>query len=95
MRTSPCDAHRRPPAPTAAELEKHARRFGPGGVAETAAELGVDVKVELPKLKPRRRGPTRKERVAGHIKAGHSVDVIAELEGITTSYARRLIEELS
>ena len=79
---------------TAERLERHAKRFGPEGVAETAAELGVDVTVERPKRKAARRGPTLKERVAGHIEAGHSVELIAELENLSPSRARRLVAEV-
>lgn len=79
--------------PTAAELERHAKRFGPEGVAEMADELGVDVTVERPRRK-RSRGPSLKQRVAGHVANGHGVDVIAELEDLSPARARRLIEEV-
>ena len=80
--------------PTPEALERHAKKYGPEGVVETAAELGVDVKVERKTERRRRGGPTLKQRVAAHIEAGHSVDVIAELENLTPGRARRIIEEL-
>lgn len=46
------------PRPTAAGLEKHALRFGPSQVAETAAEYGLQVDVAgavEPKRRRRRR----------------------------------------
>lgn len=81
------------PRPTKAQLEKHAARFGPDQVAETAAELGVDVEVTRAK-KARAKGPTLKQRVAAHVAAGHSVDVIAEMEDLSPARARRLVEEV-
>lgn len=42
--------------PTTEALEKHARRFGPEGVVETALEFGLDVDVSAaPVRRPRRR----------------------------------------
>lgn len=82
---------------TTAELERHARRFGPEGVEELAAELGVKVRLERPKAPARKRakGPTLKERVAAHVAAGHGVELIAELENLSPSRARRLVQEVS
>lgn len=82
------------PAPTAEELERHAQRFGPEGVAETADELGVDVAVERPRRKRGPRRPTLKARVAELMAQGHGVDVIAELENLSPSRARRIMEEV-
>lgn len=81
--------------PTAAELERHARRFGPEGVEELASELGVKVKLERPKVtRKRAKGPTLKERVAAHVAEGRGVELIAELENLSPSRARRIIEEV-
>jgi hypothetical protein len=81
---------------TAAQLERHARLFGPEGIAETAAELGVTVKVERSKAaRKRTKGPTLKARVVEHVTAGRSAELIAELENLSPSRARRLIEEVS
>lgn len=80
--------------PTAAGLERHARKFGPEQVAETAAEYGLSVAIERPKARPKRGGgPTLRERVAGYLKAGHGADVIAELENLSPARAKRLITE--
>lgn len=80
-------------APTAAELERHARRFGPEGVEQTATELGVKVAVARPTRRRTARGPTLKERVAGHLAAGRSVELIAELESLSPTRARRIARE--
>lgn len=82
-------------APTAASLEKHARRFGREQVAETAAELGIEVEVETPTRRARAKGPTLKERVRVYLMAGHGVETIAELEKMTPARARKIIEEVS
>lgn len=89
----PCLQERR--APTAAELERHAKRFGPAGVAETAAELGVDVQVERAARKRGVRGPTLKARVAEHVAAGRGIELIAELENLSPSRARRIVQEVT
>lgn len=84
------------PAPSAAQLERHARRFGPAQVAETAAEFGVSVAIERATRKPRLiAGPSLKQRVAGHVKAGRSVELIAEIEDLSPSRARRLVAEVA
>lgn len=83
-------------APTTAELERHARRFGPEGVAELARQLGVDVRVERPaSTRKRAKGPTLKQRVAAHVAEGRGVELIAEIENLSPSRARRLIEEVN
>lgn len=82
------------PAPTKAELERHAKRFGPEGVLETAEELGVDVAVERPRRKRGARRPTLNARVAELLTQGHGVDVIAEIENLSPSRARRIIKEV-
>lgn len=83
------------PAPTAAELEKHAARFGPEQVAETAAEYGISIAITRPKATRRGGGgPTLKQRVAGYVADGHTADVIAELEDLSPSRARRLVQEV-
>ena len=46
------------PRPTVADLERHARRFGPAQVSETAAQYGLTVSLEgavEPKRRRRRR----------------------------------------
>lgn len=83
------------PRPTVAGLERHARKFGPAMVAETAADYGLSVAVERPKARRRGGGPSLKTRVAGYLKEGYSPEVIAELEDISPSRARRLVEEAS
>jgi hypothetical protein len=94
LESAPLACLRPSAVPTAAQLERHARRFGPEGIEELAAELGVRVKVERPRVtRTRAKGPTLKERVRGYLEAGHSVDVIAELENLSPSRARRLVEE--
>lgn len=52
----------RGPAPSAAALERHAARFGPAQVAETAAEFGVSVMIERarPGLTPEQRKARRR-----------------------------------
>lgn len=80
--------------PTAAALEKHATRFGPEQVAETAAEYGVSIAITRPKATRRVSGPSLKARVAGYVKDGYSVEVIAELEDLSPSRARRLVAEV-
>jgi hypothetical protein len=80
--------------PTAAALERHARRFGPDQVPETAAEYGVSVAITRAKAAPRKaRGASLPQRVAGYLRAGHDVDVIAELENLTPARAKRLVTE--
>ena len=81
--------------PTTAGLEKHARRFGRAFVAETAAELGIAVTLAPPEPRRRTRGPSLKQRVARLLAGGHDVEAIAEVENLTPSRARRLVEELS
>lgn len=81
--------------PTAAALEKHAKKYGPAQVPETAAELGLGVTVEPAKPKARTRRPSLKKRVARLLAEGHSVEAIAEVENLTPGRARRLVEELS
>lgn len=44
---------------TAEQLERHAKKYGPEGVAETAAELGVDG-VDLSEARPPRRPRLRR-----------------------------------
>lgn len=83
------------PAPTAAGLEKHARKYGPAQVAETAAEFGVSVAVEREKKQSTPRGPSLKTRVRQHVANGLGVELIAELEDLSPSRARRLVEEVS
>ena len=83
------------PRPTRAGLERHAKRYGPELVPETAAEYGITVSVERPRRKPPRRlGPTRKERVAAYVESGYSVELIAELERIAPGRARRLVAQV-
>jgi hypothetical protein len=82
------------PAPTAEALERHARRFGPALVTETAAEFGLEVEVPGAPQKKRVRGPSLKERVRRLVDAGHSADVIAEIEDLSPARARRLVEEV-
>jgi hypothetical protein len=85
------------PAPTAAQLERHARRFGPEGVKETAAEHGVEVEVGSTKRATRAarrgRGPTLRQRVEAHLAAGRGVELIAEIENLSPSRVRRLVKE--
>lgn len=83
------------PAPTAAGLEAHARRYGPAQVAETAAQYGLSVTVERPKAARKVSGPSLKTRVAQLVADGYSADVIAEIEDLSPSRARRLVEEVS
>jgi hypothetical protein len=81
---------------TKAELERHARKFGPALVQETADELGVKVNVdETPTRRRRTKGPTLKERVAAHVAEGRGVELIAELENLSPSRARRIVQEVS
>jgi hypothetical protein len=81
------------PTPTRAALEKHAARFGPDQVAETAAELGVDVEV-APRARTRRpTGPTLRQRVATLVAAGHGAAVVAEAENLSPARARELVAQ--
>lgn len=82
------------PRPTAAGLERHARRFGPAQVAETASQYGLAVAIERPKAAKRVSGPSLKTRVREHVEAGRSVELIAELEDLSPSRARRLVREV-
>ena len=96
LSSAPSGRRAQGPWPTAAELERHARRFGPEGVEELANELGVRIKVERPKVtRTRAKGPTLKQRVAEHLAEGRGVELIAELENLSPSRARRLVEEVS
>lgn len=83
-----------PGRPTVAALERHARKFGPAQVAETAAEHGLSVAVERDAPRRRTTGPTLRQRVAGYVDADYSAEVIAELEGLSPSRARRLVAEI-
>jgi hypothetical protein len=82
------------PTPTKTQLERHARRFGPDQVAETAAELGVDVEVERTTRRRVSRGPTLRQRVAGLVAAGHGAAIVAEMENLTPARARALVAEM-
>jgi hypothetical protein len=81
--------------PTAAALEKHAARFGPDQVTETAAEYGLSVVIQRAKAPRRASRPSLKTRVRALLADGHGVDVIAEIEDLSPARARRLVEELS
>jgi hypothetical protein len=83
------------PRPTAARLERHAERFGPEQVMETAAELGIQVVIQRARQVRRVSGPSLKTRVAALVADGHSVDTIAEMEDLSPARARRLVEEVS
>jgi hypothetical protein len=83
------------PRPTAVGLERHAARFGPEQVAETAAEYGIAVAVERPVAARKVKGPTLRQRVADYVAGGHSADVIAELEDISPNRARQLVQEVT
>jgi hypothetical protein len=83
-----------PKAPTVASLERHAKRFGPSQVAETAAEWGLSVSLEKAPPKSSASGPPLKTRVATLLDAGHSVETIAEIEDLSPARARRLVEEI-
>lgn len=81
-------------APTAARLERHAARFGPEQVAETAAEYGVSVAITRPRAAPRRiRGASLKQRVAAYLTQGHTPEVIAEMEKLSPRRTRDLINQ--
>lgn len=82
------------PRPTARQLERHAEKFGPEGVAETAAELGISVTVARPVRVAGPRRPSLKSRVKALVEAGHSAETIAEIEDLTPQRARRLVEEV-
>lgn len=82
------------PAPTAEALERHARKFGPTLVAETAAEFGLEVDVPGAPQKKRVRRPSLKQRVAVLAAQGYGPDVIAEIEDLSPARARRLVEEV-
>lgn len=75
-------------------LLRHAQRFGWGGVAETAAEHGIEVQVprEERASKPRR-VPT-KTTVRQLLERGTSPEGIAEVLNTSPSRARRLIAEV-
>lgn len=83
------------PRPTAAQLERHAARFGPAMVAETAAELGIEVVVERERKPRKASGPSLRTRVAQLVADGYSVEAIAEIEDLSPSRARRLVGEIS
>jgi hypothetical protein len=83
------------PRPTAAGLERHARKYGPEQVAETAAEYGVSIAIERPKRERKSRGPSLRTRVKQYVAQGYGPDVIAEMENLTPGRARRLVKEVS
>lgn len=83
------------PRPTAAGLEKHATRFGPEQVAETAAEYGLSVAIERAKAPRKVSGPSLRTRVATLVADGYGVEQIAEIEDLSPARARRLVEELT
>lgn len=83
------------PKPTAAALERHAQRFGPEQVAETATQYGLSVAIERPKARRKAGGPGLKARVATLVADGYGVDAIAEIEDLSPSRARRLVEEVT
>ena len=84
--------------PTAAALERHARKFGPAGVAEVAAEFGLTVDLgnarRIERRPTRRRSTGQRDRIADLVARGASVESIAEVEDLSPSRARRLIEDL-
>lgn len=80
------------PAPTAAGLERHARRFGPAQVAETAAQYGLSIAIERPRAARKGGGPSLKTRVARLVADGYSVEAIAEVEDLSPARARSLVE---
>lgn len=83
------------PRPTTAQLERHARRFGPEQVAETAAEHGLVVTVERSVRASVSGGPTIRQRVARLVEEGHDVNAVAEIEDLSPARARRLVEEVT
>lgn len=83
------------PPPTAAGLERHARRFGPAQVAETAAQYGVSVAIERPKAVPRVSGPSLRTRVRTLVADGYGAEAVAEIEDLSPARARRLVQEVS
>lgn len=60
LRSRPVVRTRTLAAPTKAELLKHAEKFGPGLVNETAAEYGLDVKVKAEDWVAKRRRKRRR-----------------------------------
>lgn len=91
-----CQAQREGRPITRERLEKHAARFGWAGVAEVAAEYGIELEApSTPAAKAKKtRGPSRRQRVAVLVKDGYSAEKIAAIEEISPSYARRIIAEL-
>lgn len=83
------------PRPTAAGLERHAGRFGPEQVGETAAQFGLSVAISRATRKSKARGPGLKQRVKALLGRGASTDDIAEVENLSPAKARALVEELS
>lgn len=84
--------------PTTTALEHHARKFGPEGVAEVAAEHGLTVDLSGATTVERRvkRGARRgslPRQVAELLDRGTSVDGIAEALDLSPSRARRLVNE--
>jgi hypothetical protein len=83
------------PPPTVAGLERHARRFGPARVPETAAQLGLTASAERePPVRKVGRPPLR-QRDKALVDAGHGVVVIAEIDDLTPCRARRFVKEVS
>lgn len=82
------------PRPTGAALERHAAKYGPEQVAETAAEWGLAVAISRPKARRASRGPSLKTRVARLVAEGHGVDTIAEIENLSPTRARALVKEV-
>jgi len=85
-------------APTAAALERHARKFGRAQVAETAAEFGLtvnlgDAKVMEPRAKRGKRRGNVPKQVAELLERGTSVEGIAEALDLSPSRARRLVND--
>lgn len=85
-------------APTAAALERHAAKFGPAQVAETAVQFGlvVDLKDARPDPHRAKRGKRRgnvQKQVAELLERGTSVEGIAEALDLSPSRARRLVND--
>lgn len=87
----------KPAGPTAEQLHRHAERFGPELVKETAKELGVDLRLRKVEPKPkrqRRTGPSLREQVAELHGRGMMPAAIADVCNISDRRAAELIREL-
>lgn len=83
---------RRAPVPTAEQLRRHAERFGPDGVNETARQLGVETCVRPAQKAKQRRHTTRNLR--GQVLELHRRGAMAEAIADTLDVSDRRVQSI-